>query len=204
MTEMEMIMLDLTPSTRQVATLVAGTDADHLEAPTPCDEMPVRTLLAHLFGLSVAFRDAARKVDGPTTSTPPDPATFELPDDWRTAIPAALDELAEAWRAPDSWQGMTQAGGQPLPGAAAGAVALDEVVLHGWDLAAATGQAYTVDPAALDAVERFCSEIGDDPTSRAGLFGPRVPVAAEAPQLDRVLGLAGRDPDWTSPALDLR
>jgi hypothetical protein len=37
---------------------------------------------------------------------------------------------------------MTQVGGVTLPGEIAGQVALDEVVLHAWDLAHATGQPY--------------------------------------------------------------
>lgn len=189
-------MFDLTPSTQRVSALVSGTDDSQLDAPTPCDAMPVRSVLAHLHGLSIAFRDAARKIEGPTTSTAPDPASSELPDDWRDAIPTALAELADAWRDQESWQHMTQAGGQQMPGEIAGMVALDEVVLHGWDLAVATGQPYTVDPPALDVVEQFCAGISDDPTERDGLFGPRVEVAADAPQLNRVLGLAGRDPGW--------
>ncbi|HEY9294107.1 MAG TPA: TIGR03086 family metal-binding protein [Microlunatus sp.] len=191
-------MIDLTPTTDQVSELVARIREDQLDGPTPCDEMPVRQLLSHLHGLSIAFRDAARKIDGPTTSSAPDPAITPLPDNWQVTIPTALAELADAWQDPAAWQGMTKAGGQQMPGDVTGVVALDEVTLHGWDLAAATGQSYAVAPEALDAVEQFCAQVPEDPEARGGLFGPRVAVAHDAPQLHRVLGLAGRDPAWTA------
>ena len=35
-------------------------------------------MLAHIIGSSIGFRDGAAKVDGPTTSTPPGPASREL------------------------------------------------------------------------------------------------------------------------------
>jgi hypothetical protein len=30
-----------------------------------------------------------------------------------------------------------------------------------------------------------------------GVYGPEVAVAADAPTVDRILGLTGRDPAWT-------
>ena len=59
--------LDLTQPAEQIATLVAGVTDDQLDAPTPCPEMTVGTLLAHLAALAQAFTDAAAKVAGPTT-----------------------------------------------------------------------------------------------------------------------------------------
>lgn len=188
--------LDLTESTRRTAAVVRGVGEEQLSDPTPCEQMPVGLMLAHLHGLAHAFRDAARKIEGPTTSTPPDPAALVLAADWRASIPVYLENLAAAWNETGNRRGDTMAGGQPMPAEVALLVALDEVVLHGWDLAVATGQDYEVDPQALDAVEQFCAEIPDDPAERVGLFGPRVPVPETAGQWDRVLGLAGRDPGW--------
>jgi len=67
------------------------------------------------------------------------------------------------------------------------------VVIHGWDLAAASGQDYNVDAATLGAVLPHVTAIAAEGTVE-GLFGPAVPVADDAPTLDRVIGLTGRDP----------
>jgi hypothetical protein len=39
---------------------------------------------------------------------------------------------------------MTKAGGLDLPGEMAGVIALDEIVVHGWDVARSSGQPYDV------------------------------------------------------------
>jgi uncharacterized protein (TIGR03086 family) len=76
-------------------------------------------------------------------------------------------------------------------------VALSEVVIHGWDVARSSGQPYDQDPATLDACLRHVSAFaGGEPIE--GLFGPAVPVPADAPRLDRLVGLSGRDPAWTA------
>jgi len=91
---------------------------------------------------------------------------------------------------------MAVAGGVELPGAVLGVVANNELVLHGWDLAVATNQAYDVEPANLQASWQMVSGTPDEPEARHGLFGPVVPVDESAPLLDRVLGGAGRNPRW--------
>ncbi len=74
-----------------------------------------------------------------------------------------------------------------------GDMVLTELVVHGWDLARATGQRPVWDGAVLahvhDAVVAT-AEMGRD----LGIYGPEVPVADDAPVLDRILGLTGRDP----------
>ncbi|MEV7614138.1 TIGR03086 family metal-binding protein [Streptomyces sp. NPDC089799] len=190
--------LDFGPQARVVARLVAGVPDHLLAAPTPCPDYSVRDLLAHLAGLAVAFRDAARKHLGPTTDTAPDAARPTLPGRWREELPQVLDELAGAWNDPAAWTGMTRAGGIDLPGGVAAAVAADELVIHGWDLARATGQEYAPDQAALHTAYAFLLAAVDD-EGRAGIFGPVVPVPDDAPLLDRAVGLSGRDPAWTPP-----
>ncbi|MFD8966930.1 TIGR03086 family metal-binding protein [Streptomyces sp. NPDC059568] len=190
---------DLGPVCRTVAGLVGGISEEQLTGPTPCPAYTVREVLGHLAGLTVAFRDAARKELGPTTDTSPNAALPVLPDDWREALPRQLDELAEAWRSPGAWQGGTRVGGVELPGEVAAVVALNEVQIHGWDLARSTGQEYAPDEASLRvsyAMLIAAARSADGDPAPDGLFGPPVELPEEAPLLDRVIGLSGRRPDW--------
>ncbi|MEV6618194.1 TIGR03086 family metal-binding protein [Streptomyces sp. NPDC051051] len=189
--------LDLGAQSEVVARLAAAVPDDRLADGTPCPAYAVRNLLGHLTGLAVAFRDAARKDFGPTTGTPSGTPP-DIGPGWREELPRVLGELAEAWREPAAWTGMTRAGGIDLPAEVAAAVAVDELVVHGWDLARATGQDYTPDPAALRASHAFLRAAAEDPTRGGGIFGPVVPVPPDAPLLDRTIGLSGRDPSWTA------
>lgn len=190
-------MIDLEPATRALADVVARVRDDQLEAPTPCPGTSVAGMLDHIDGFALAFTAAAKHTEPPGGSQPPVVDASRLAADWRTRIPARLAELAEAWRADDAWVGMTKAGGVDLPSEVAGVVALDEVVVHGWDLASATGQQYGVEQAQLDAVFGFVRASAEqNPDGTPGLFGPPVTVPEDAPLLDRVIGLAGRDPAW--------
>ncbi|MFI8188163.1 TIGR03086 family metal-binding protein [Streptomyces sp. NPDC085946] len=196
MTDTTGTTLDLGPQAAVVARLAGAVADTQLAHATPCPRYAVRHLLGHLAGLAAAFRDAGRKEPGPTTDTDPGAVVPDVAPGWREDLPGTLDELAEAWRDPAAWTGTTRAGGVDLPGEVAGLVATGELVLHGWDLARATGQAYDPDPAALRACHAFLAASADDP-GRDGVFGPVVPVPPDAPLLDRALGLSGRDPGWT-------
>jgi len=188
---------NLQPATKRLDALVRGTPTRLLDDPTPCD-IGVGALLDHIGTLAAAFAAAARKDPSQVTGPPPAPDASHLGADWRETIPAALDELASAWDDPTAWTGMTRVGGMDMPGEAAGIVALDEVVLHGWDLARATDQPYEIEDESLQPLLGFLNHMAepDMVAAREGLFGPVVPVAEDAPLLDRVLGLAGRDPAW--------
>lgn len=187
-------MIDLKAACQRTAVVLANVTEDQLNAPTPCENLRVDQLVAHLGGLALTFAAAGRKDFGPLTDTQP---TFgDGPEaDWRTEYPRRLADLARAFADPASWKGMSRAGGVDFPGEVAGIVALTEVVIHGWDLAQATGQPYEVDDATAAAVLANVTQIAaEDPVE--GLFKAAVPVAADAPELDRMVALTGRDPNW--------
>ncbi|MFF0540862.1 TIGR03086 family metal-binding protein [Streptomyces coelicoflavus] len=192
--------LDLGPQARILARLADGVRDDRLADPTPCPDLAVRNLLGHLTGLAVAFRDAARKDLGPTTDTSPEASVPDIGPGWREELAKVLAELADAWREPGAWTGMTRAGGIDLPGEVAGAVVADELVIHGWDLARATGQEYTPDAAALRAAYGLLAGAAEESDRDQGMFGPVVAVPADAPLLERAVGLSGRDPGWSRTA----
>ncbi len=178
-----------------MARLVAGVPQDALDRPTPCERYTVGDLLDHIVGSARAFTAAARKT--PLEAAPSGNAA-NLDPEWPSRIPQEVLILAEAWHDPDAWTGMTRAGGVDLPANVAAVVALDELLIHGWDLAKSTGQPAGYDGPGLEAVygmvQRFRA------TEVEGLFGPPVPVPDDAPLLDRILGLAGRDPGWEPPS----
>jgi uncharacterized protein (TIGR03086 family) len=82
----------------------------------------------------------------------------------------------------------------------------DDMVQHRWDLARATGQDDTIDPADVERLWASTRAIPAEVMERyrtPGAFGPgievlgpEVPVPEDAPLQRRLLGLIGRDPDW--------
>ncbi|WDZ83222.1 TIGR03086 family metal-binding protein [Micromonospora cathayae] len=187
-------MLDLEPATTVLSRVVAAIRDDQLSGPTPCPEMTVGDLVDHVGGLALGFTMAAAKTPlegGPRASA------ANLGPDWRTGVPARLAEMAQAWRAEAAWTGMTRAGGVDLPGEVAGIVALDEVIVHAWDLAVATGQTVSFDPELVKPAYAWVETmVAQNPAGDPRLFAAAVPVPSDAPLLDRLVGLTGRDPAW--------
>jgi uncharacterized protein (TIGR03086 family) len=197
-TDVRTAPFDLGPQAEEVARVVAGVRDEHLTGATPNEGTPVAGLLDHLIGLTTAFTMGARKE---SLTGAPRAAPDQLAADWRTRLPRQLAELAAAWRDPAAWEGETEVGGARLPGMVMGVVAADEVLVHGWDLAVATGQDYRADPGVAAAVLHQVTMLTRPGMEelRDGQFGPVVPVPDDAPVLDRILGLTGRDPGWRPP-----
>lgn len=192
-------MLDLAPAAQRMAGLLDGVSDDRLSAPTPCPDYSLGDLLDHVGGLTIAFTAAAEKTALAGGPQSPSGDARRLGADWRARIGADLNRIADAWREPDAWTGMTQAGPIELPGEIAGIVALNELVVHGWDVARASGQPFECDTEALEACHAFVASFSGPghEEDRAGGFGPVVDVPDDAPLLDRLIGLSGRDPNWS-------
>lgn len=192
-------MIDLAPAADRLRAVARGVTAEDLDGPTPCGDWTVRDLAGHVLGLTLAFRMAA---DKEVAGAPEQGAQADVVDPggaWRERLDDRLDALVAAWRQPDAWEGMAEAGGVTMPAAVMAQVAVDELVLHGWDLASATQQPYACDPTSLEAVDAFTAAMSEpeQEEGREGLFGPVVDVPADASTWHRALGRSGRDPAWT-------
>jgi uncharacterized protein (TIGR03086 family) len=195
-----------TQAVRAAAELAAGAVAavvpDRLADPTPCGDFDLRSLVEHLAWAAVLSQRAATRTRLERDWSVPAPPPFldGVPAErWGEAIGRELATAADAWADPAAWEGETVMGTTPMAAEVVGPMMLAEFVLHGWDVARATGAGYEVPPAVgavtLGAVEGMAS-MGRE----GGWYGPEVPVPADAPAFDRALGLSGRDPAWGPPA----
>ncbi|MBM0128179.1 TIGR03086 family metal-binding protein [Pimelobacter simplex] len=189
-----MTPLDLGPATTTLRALVASVRDDQLRLPTPCPAYSVGDLVDHVGGLALAFAEAARKEPDPGSGEGGSGDASRLEEGWRERIGADLGQLAEAWRDPAAYDGMTAAGGIDLPGEVAAAVALNEVVVHGWDLATALGRPFTARETDVAACLSFARPFSTPETAaeRAPAFGPVLPVPEGATPLVELLALLGR------------
>ena len=175
------------------AAVRAGAGAD-LAGPTPCADWDLRTLLRHFVGTSGAFVKA-----GQTKALDPDDpwesnATLDE-QNWADQLASQVEAMSQAWSRPAAWTGSIE--GAQLPAAAVGELGLIEVLMHGWDVACATGQSLDVSDE-LGAELLRCLE----PTLNQGreyeVYGPEVTVPADASPFSRALALSGRDPNWSA------
>ena len=133
-------MVDLTPATQRLADLVSRVGDDELGGPTPCPAYTVGDLIEHVGGLARAFRAAAEKdTASPYVNGAPSGDAARLEPGWRERIAADLAALARAWTDPGAWTGMTRIANQDAPAEMVGLTVADELVVHGWDVARATG-----------------------------------------------------------------
>jgi uncharacterized protein (TIGR03086 family) len=192
--------VDLCPAARRLADLVANVKDDALDRPTPCPAYSLGDLIEHVGGLALAFAAAGRKERNAYTEMGGAGDASRLGADWRERIPRDLAALAQTWAEPGAWTGMTRIAGDDSPAAVVGLVLADELAVHGWDVARATGQAYACEPGILEAALKFLQMFAspDAPAGPEVAFGPARILLEEAPLLDRVVGMAGRDPGWSA------
>jgi uncharacterized protein (TIGR03086 family) len=180
-------------------TLVAGVPATRWNDPTPCPGWDVRTLTNHLVG---GLRIFAAQLTGTD-------AGGEHEDDWLVDAPAAAyaDAAAAvlaAWRAPGAMDRTLEISLGPVPAPLGAVIELTEVVVHGLDLAVATGQTERVDEEQAAALHRLMLGMGFDAFRVPGVFGPAVEVASDAPASVRLLGFLGRETSHFETRMALR
>ncbi|TMM14883.1 MAG: TIGR03086 family protein [Actinobacteria bacterium] len=170
--------------------IVAGIRPDQLSEPTPCKEWDVRTLLGHTTGVLTRFGWTARR-----ERPPEDGVTDALAEDFAAAYRAAAASTLAAWAAPGALEGTCRLPiGVEIPAPAAAGINVVDTLVHGWDLARATGQARTIDPALATAALEFCRSAITDDIRERGAFGAIVPVPDDATPTDRLVGFLGRQP----------
>ena len=185
---------EMTDAANAAARTVANVDASKLGQPTPCTEWDVRTLLNHLIVWTSYSLEA--RANGESVGQDLIDRDFAAAPGFAAAYRAQLDRALTAWADPATWERSLDVMGSPMPSADVAALNIAEMVLHGWDLAAATGQAYTVSEPAAAAAMRAVEANADLFRQYKGFAEPvEVPPAGSA--LDRVLALSGRDPAWT-------
>ncbi|HEY3504085.1 MAG TPA: TIGR03086 family metal-binding protein [Actinocatenispora sp.] len=185
-------MIDFGPACRQMADLVAGVDDARLDAATPCTEYAVRDLVRHVDQVAQGFAVLARGGTGGEYDT-------RLVGDWPARVAAHVRAVGAAWDEPAAWRGESAVGGGlALANELWGRIAFTEIVVHGWDLAAATGQPFALPAESL----RACLDHVTDFVPRAPvpqLWGPPVAVPDGAPLIDRIVAVTGRRPAWRMP-----
>jgi uncharacterized protein (TIGR03086 family) len=193
MTDIQLLARAAAPLTE----IIGNIKPDQLAAQTPCAEYDVRKLVNHLLFWGPSLEGAARKeIVLPLAEAETDLDLTE--GDWAAALRAHVERTVAAWSQPAAWEGVTYMGGpMELPATMVGGMVVGELVVHGWDLARATGQSPTWDDGLIEYVYEEVVKTAEQ-GREMGIYGPEVPVAASSSTLDRALALTGRDPAWAS------
>jgi uncharacterized protein (TIGR03086 family) len=120
-------------------------------------------------------------------------------DDWLGTDPqAAYAEAAvldrAAWHRPDALERTVRLGFGEVPGPMAAVIHLTEVLVHGVDLAVATGQEQLLDEQLCEEMLVIMREVGMENFRGPGMFGPEVNVHADAPAHRRLSAYVVRRP----------
>jgi len=168
---------------------VEGVGSDQWDGATPDDEWNVRQLVNHVVsgnfwvaplvgGKTIA--DVGDKYDGDV-----------LGDDPAATYRQSAKEASEAFNAQGAMQAPCAVSYGPVPGEIYAGHRFIDVLIHGWDLAKATGQD-TALPADLVEAAFEVVEPQKDLLAASGMFGTDVPVPADADRQTQLLAELGR------------
>jgi uncharacterized protein (TIGR03086 family) len=166
-----------------LAAVVGGIRADQLDNPTPCANFAVRGVLEHMIGGATTFAAAFRGLE------PGQPDTTDV----LTAFAPTLTELAEAVHSPGALDRTIRAPFGEVPGATFARFVVLDGLVHGWDLATATGQSYEPPDALVADAQAFARQAVD--ALRDGdTFAPAVEPQPGATPIQRLAAFTGRRP----------
>ena len=168
--------------------IVANVDASQFGAPTPCAEFDVRGLLNHMIVGNHRFVKIAHGEPGESV-----PATGDcVGNDALTPYRESADAVSKAWSDPAVLERTVHLPFGDFPGARAIGIHTVEAIVHGWDLAKATGQATELDPELYAVAWQNCKDIDDSFRGPGRPFGPAVTVPAGASDTARLMAWLGR------------
>lgn len=170
-----------------ITTIVDRIEPTQLDDPTPCRTFTVRDVLDHMIVLGSTFAYQFRGEPAPEVQPPPADGTVPA-----RAFREAMDALLAAERTPGAMERMIEAAPGTMPGEDfARFVAFDGLV-HGWDLAVATGQAYDVPTEVVAEVDAFARQALTDDLRDGDTFADATTPPAGAGAVDRIAAFSGR------------
>lgn len=161
--------------------VMAEITPDQLDLPTPCAQFTVRGVLQHMIGGATMFAAAYRDESAPEPDL----------DDPLAGIGPALQDLGEAVSAPGALDRTIPAPFGELDGATFLRYVVLDGLVHGWDLATATGQPYDP-PADLVAEADTYAHGMLDPLRDGTTFADAVTPAPDATPIERLAAYTGR------------
>jgi uncharacterized protein (TIGR03086 family) len=175
------------------ARVVGGVRADQLTGVTPCPDWDLHALLNHMI-LWTAYSAERRARDEPL---PDELMTrdFVAEPGYAAAYEAQLARAVAAWSEPAAWERELNVMGSPTPAADVGAMLVAEMVLHGWDIARASGHDYACAEPVATAVLATVEANAELFRKYEGFADP-VPLPETASAFERALAMSGRDPRW--------
>jgi uncharacterized protein (TIGR03086 family) len=187
-----MDLLDLFErATAWTATKVAGAQ-DQLDTQTPCSEWTVRRMLDHLLWGQQMF---ASGPTGGTVAPPAGPPPELVGDDPTAQYEDARKATIDAYAQPGALEGMVKGSNGDVPAAQVLGIAFCDQLIHGWDLARATGQDTTMPPdLASAALMMLDGRVPDEARGPGKNFQAAVAVPGDASDQDKLIGYCGRTP----------
>jgi uncharacterized protein (TIGR03086 family) len=169
--------------------IVDGVAADRWHAATPCAGWDARGLVNHLVAgnLWAAELAAGGTIEGAGSRLDGD----LLGGDPAAAYAVSASAAAAVFRRPGALDAPCAVSYGPVPGSVYAGHRFLDVLVHGWDLAVATGQDHALDPELMQACQQII-EPQLDAFRSAGALAPQVAVPADARAQTRFLALLGR------------